>query len=55
MDVLFEANPTWLIGPGSRKKIAQIIADREEAENVARHEDMALKATAVGVENAGGY
>jgi hypothetical protein len=29
IDVLFETNPTWLIGPGSRKKIAQIIANHE--------------------------
>lgn len=29
IDVLFETNPTWLIGPGSRKKLAQIITDRE--------------------------
>ncbi|AEO63159.1 uncharacterized protein THITE_2038523 [Thermothielavioides terrestris NRRL 8126] len=40
VDVLFENNPTWLIGPGSRKKLAAIISNRrasEEAEmNAAR-------------------
>jgi len=29
IDVLFETNPTWLVGPDSQKKLAQIIANRE--------------------------
>lgn len=34
IDALFETNPTWLIGPGSRKKLAQIVANRKAAESV---------------------
>ncbi|KAJ9133457.1 General substrate transporter [Pleurostoma richardsiae] len=33
IDVLFETNPTWLIGVGSRRKLAQIITNRQ-AEDV---------------------
>ncbi|PSR79063.1 general substrate transporter [Coniella lustricola] len=55
MDVLFETNPTWVIGPGSRQKIAKIIADREETEKAVRHENIGLKASVVGVEDAEGY
>ncbi|KAH8882434.1 hypothetical protein GQ53DRAFT_831556 [Thozetella sp. PMI_491] len=36
VDILFEENPTWWIGPGSRKKLAQIVADREVHEEAER-------------------
>lgn len=29
IDVLFESYPTWLFGPGSKKKLAEIIASRQ--------------------------
>lgn len=32
IDVLFETNPTWFIGPGSRKKIAAIIENRQASD-----------------------
>lgn len=35
MDVLFESNPTWIIGPGSKRQLAAIIANRQEAEAMA--------------------
>jgi sugar porter (SP) family MFS transporter len=34
IDVLFENNPTWLIGPGSRRKITDITAARKARELV---------------------
>ena len=34
IDVLFETNPTWFIGPGSRKKLAKIVANRKAAESI---------------------
>lgn len=51
MDVLFENNQIWLIGPGSRKQLAAIIANREEAEATAGGyvEDDA-KAAAIAIE-----
>ncbi|OAA67233.1 General substrate transporter [Niveomyces insectorum RCEF 264] len=36
IDILFERNPTWFIGPGSRKKMKAIIAEREEFNNAHR-------------------
>lgn len=34
IDKLFENNPTWLIGPSSRLKLAQIVADRKANESI---------------------
>lgn len=33
IDELFETSTSWIIGPGSRKKIAGIIANREMVES----------------------
>lgn len=33
IDVLFQTSKTWIIGPGSRRKLTNIISGREEAEN----------------------
>jgi hypothetical protein len=33
IDVLFQTSKTWIIGPGSRRKLRNIVAGREEAEN----------------------
>jgi len=38
IDVLFETNPRWLIGPGSKKKLAAIVQSRQEIEASAAHE-----------------
>lgn len=32
ISVLFEESATWIIGPGSRKRLARIVAAREAAE-----------------------
>lgn len=40
IDVLFETNPTWLIGPGSKRKLAKIIADRAENNTELRKVDL---------------
>ena len=37
IDVLFETNPRWVIGPGS-KKLAAIVQSRQEVEASAAHE-----------------
>jgi hypothetical protein len=33
IDVLFQTSKTWIIGPGSRRKLRNIVASRQEAEN----------------------
>ncbi|RDW62489.1 hypothetical protein BP5796_10791 [Coleophoma crateriformis] len=48
IDVLFEENPTWLIGPGSRKKLALIIANRQ-----AREQSDVLEKKGIHDENKG--
>lgn len=36
IDILFERNPTWIIGPGSRKKLATIVKEREGLDEMQR-------------------
>lgn len=36
IDILFERNPTWIIGPGSRKKLAAIMREREGLDEIQR-------------------
>lgn len=36
IDILFERNPTWIIGPGSRKKLAAIVREREGLNEIQR-------------------
>jgi hypothetical protein len=43
MDTFFEENQKWIVGPGSSKKVAAIIMNRESAENVMRETDLAKK------------
>ncbi|KAF2767627.1 general substrate transporter [Teratosphaeria nubilosa] len=38
IDVLFENNPTWIIGPGSRRVLAKIVEDRQADEAVETQE-----------------
>lgn len=52
MDVLFEDNPTWIIGPGSRRKLAAIIENRQEAEAMALGSEDIAKPTTLAVEKA---
>ena len=54
ISVLFEeSGDSWLIGPGSRKKLAKIIADREATEAVtAEGEKDTLGGTAEMVEDS---
>lgn len=52
MDELFENNPTWIIGPGSRKKLAAIIKNRQHAEAVALSGENFVKSTALAIEEA---
>jgi hypothetical protein len=49
MDLLFEENPKWVIGPGSRKKIATIVANRQATEAEVREVDLMNKRGAGGV------
>lgn len=49
--MLFENNPTWIIGPGSRRQLAAIIANRKEAEATAGgYVEDEVKAAAIAVE-----
>lgn len=48
MDLFFEENPKWVIGPGSRQKVATIVANREAAEAEVRHADLTNKRSAEG-------
>jgi hypothetical protein len=48
IDVLFETNPTWIIGPGSRKKLAVIIANREAGDRGISAEKSDIIATDEG-------
>ncbi|CAK7197847.1 hypothetical protein SEUCBS139899_000497 [Sporothrix eucalyptigena] len=36
IDILFERNPTWLIGPGSRQKLAAIVREREGLDEIQK-------------------
>lgn len=48
-----ESGESWLIGPGSRKKLAKIIADREATEAVtAEGEKDTLGGTAETIEDS---
>ena len=51
IDVLFETNPTWLIGPGSAKRLADIIANREERNLLEKHVDESKDKEAVLIED----
>jgi hypothetical protein len=39
IDTLFETSSTWIMGPGSRRRLAEIVASREAAQ--AMHVEMA--------------
>lgn len=52
MDLLFENNPTWIIGPGSRIKLAAVIENRQEAEAMALGSEDIAKPTTLAVEKA---
>lgn len=53
IDVLFETNPTWLIGPGSRKKLAVIIENRQASDVREKYDaDLSAKGTVEIIENS---
>ena len=51
IDVLFETNPTWLIGPGSAKRLADIIANRKERNLLEKQVDESKYKEAVLIED----
>ncbi|KAI0015254.1 general substrate transporter [Xylariomycetidae sp. FL0641] len=51
IDVLFEENPKWILGPGSSKKVASIIANREAQETAAKESELVAKAKADVIED----
>ncbi|KAI1339974.1 general substrate transporter [Xylariaceae sp. FL0016] len=54
IDVFFEENPEWIIGPGSSKKVAAIMANREATEASAKESDLVSKAKANAIEDVKG-
>ncbi|KAI0479387.1 general substrate transporter [Xylariaceae sp. FL0804] len=51
IDVFFDQNPKWIIGPGSSKKLAKIMADREATETAAKESELVAKAKADVIED----
>lgn len=53
ISVLFEqSGGSWFVGPGSRKRIARIIANREATEAQGSHEKDTTAGTIEFIENA---
>lgn len=52
IDVMFETNPTWLIGPISKKKLANITKARSEHSDLGLNGGKSSTATVNMVEDA---
>ncbi|CAJ2511448.1 Uu.00g070730.m01.CDS01 [Anthostomella pinea] len=51
IDIFFEENPKWIIGPGSSKKLAAIMSNREANERSAKESDLVAKDKVEAIED----